>query len=62
VDDKHLWPILQEGGTIDWKAAMALLRSRDGQYPLLLELKEQAEFGANPLDSILRVFDKLEEQ
>ncbi len=62
TDDKHLWPVLQQGGTVDWKNAMALLRSRDGQFPLLLELKEQAEFAANPIDSILRVFDKLEEQ
>ena len=62
VDDKHLWPVLQQGGTVDWKNAMALLRSRDSQFPLLLELKEQAEFAANPIDSILRVFDKLEEQ
>jgi sugar phosphate isomerase/epimerase len=62
VDDKHLWPLLQQGGAIDWKSAMGLLRSRNGQFPLLLELKEQAEFAANPIDSILRVFEKLEEQ
>jgi hypothetical protein len=29
-----------EGGTIDWKRTMELLRSRPGQYPLLLELRE----------------------
>jgi sugar phosphate isomerase/epimerase len=60
ADDKHLWPILQSGGTIDWKKAMALLRSRGDQFPLLLELKEQQQFVTNPLDSILQVFDKLE--
>jgi len=61
-DDKHLWPILQQGGTVDWKKTMELLRSREGQYPMVLELKEQPEFADNPIDSILRVFDKLEEQ
>lgn len=60
ADDKHLWPILQSGGTIDWKKAMELLRSCGDQFPLLLELKEQQEFTSNPIDSILRVFDKLE--
>lgn len=59
-DDKHLWPILQEGGTIDWQSAMGLLRSCGDQFPLLLELKEQEQFAANPIDSILQVFDKLE--
>ena len=49
-DDKHLFPLLSEGGTVDWKNAMDLLRSRESQYPLLLELKEQPEFAANPLD------------
>lgn len=62
TEDKHLWPILQEGGTINWKDTMALLRGREGQFPLLLELKEQEQFAANPIEGILRVFDKLEEQ
>ena len=38
---------------------MALLQSRDGQYPLVLELKEVAEM-ANPLEQVNRVFDELE--
>ena len=58
--DGHLFP-LSEGGTIDWKKTMTLLRSRDGQYPLLLELKEVAEM-ANPLDQVNRVFDQLESE
>jgi sugar phosphate isomerase/epimerase len=62
ADDKHLFPLLSEGGTVDWKKSMELLRSRESQYPLLLELKDQPEFAANPLDAALRVFDKLEEQ
>jgi sugar phosphate isomerase/epimerase len=57
--DLHLFPLLSAGGTIDWKKTMALLRSRDGQYPLLLELKEVPEM-ANPLDQVNRVFDQLE--
>lgn len=59
-DDIHLFP-LSEGGTIDWKQAMGLLRSREDQYPLLLELKERPESG-NPIDAVLAVFDKLEAQ
>jgi sugar phosphate isomerase/epimerase len=62
TEDKHLFPFLSEGGTIDWKKGMDLLRSREDQYPLLLELKEQPEYAANLLDAALRIFDKLEEQ
>lgn len=62
VDDKHLFPFLSEGGTVDWKKTMSLLRSRENQYPLLLELKEQPEYAANSLDAALRIFDRLEEQ
>jgi sugar phosphate isomerase/epimerase len=59
--DSHLFPFLSEGGTIDWKNTMRLLRSREGQYPLLLELKEQPRI-AHPLDSVKEVFDRLENQ
>jgi sugar phosphate isomerase/epimerase len=57
--DSHLFPLVAEGGTVDWNKTMTLLRSRPGQYPLLLELKEvpTMEF---PLDSINEVFDRLE--
>jgi len=60
-DDVHLFPLVSEGGTIDWKKAMELLRSRGDRYPLLLELKENADI-ANPLDAVLEVFEKLESQ
>jgi sugar phosphate isomerase/epimerase len=60
-DDSHLFPIAGEGGTIDWANAMQLLRSRDGQYPLLLELKEQPGV-THPLDVVKEVFEKLENQ
>jgi sugar phosphate isomerase/epimerase len=60
-DDSHLFPLLSEGGTIDWKNTMKLLRSRDGQYPLLLELKEKPDV-SNPIESVREIFDRLEDQ
>jgi len=57
--DKHLFPLLAEGGTIDWKRTMSLLRSRPGQFPLLLELREVNGM-ESPLDSVNEVFDRLE--
>jgi sugar phosphate isomerase/epimerase len=60
-DDSHLFPLRGEGGTIDWEEAMQLFRSRKGQYPLLLELKEQADL-PHPLDAVKEVFSRLEEQ
>ena len=57
-DDQHLFP-MAPGGSIDWTATMELLRSRPGQYPLLLELREVAAM-QYPLDEINAAFDKLE--
>lgn len=57
--DKHLFPILGEGGTVDWNTTMDLLRSRPDQYPLLLELREVPEM-EQPLDRVNEVFDRLE--
>jgi sugar phosphate isomerase/epimerase len=62
TEDKHLFPFLSEGGTIDWKNTMGLLRSQEDRYPLLLELKEQPEYVAAPLDAVNEIFDKLEAQ
>jgi sugar phosphate isomerase/epimerase len=59
--DIHLFPFLSEGGTIDWREAMQLLRSRPDQYPLVLELKENAQF-PNPLESVRQIFERLEAQ
>lgn len=56
--DQHLFPF--SNGTIDWAAAMKLLRSRPQQYPLVLELKEVGDMAA-PLDVVREVFDRLEE-
>jgi sugar phosphate isomerase/epimerase len=58
--DIHLFPMVAEGGSIDWKKAMKLLRSRADQYPLLLELKEVPEY-TQPLDKVKQVFEMLEE-
>ena len=60
-DDSHLFPLVAEGGSIDWKNTMELLRSREAQYPLLLELKERPE-DANPLATVREVFDRLEDR
>jgi sugar phosphate isomerase/epimerase len=57
-EDQHLFPGA-EGGTIDWAEAMPLLRSREAQYPLLLELREVPDM-ALPLNEIVRTFDHLE--
>ncbi len=59
TDDTHLAPLVDKGGTIDWKETMQLLRSRDDQYPLLLELKDAPEKKA-PLDDALCSFERLE--
>jgi len=59
--DNHLFPLLAEGGTIDWKKAMELLRSGGDQYPLVLELRERPEF-PNSLDAARTVFERLEAQ
>ena len=57
--DKHIWPLLGEGGTIDWAHAMQVLRSREDQYPLLLELKEVPD-RKHQIDEVPEIFDRLE--
>jgi sugar phosphate isomerase/epimerase len=56
-DDSHLFP--NSGGTIDWTQTMHLLRSADGQYPLLLELREVPDM-PQPLHSARAAFEYLE--
>jgi sugar phosphate isomerase/epimerase len=60
TSDSHLFPLAGEGGTIDWKSTMDMFRGCDGQFPLLLELKERADL-THPLDAVREVFEKLEE-
>jgi sugar phosphate isomerase/epimerase len=59
-DDSHVFPF-REGGTVDWKLTMDLLRTRPDQYPLLLELRERPDI-PNPLEAVREIFDRLEEQ
>ena len=58
-EDKHLFPLLAKAGTVDWPRTMELLRSRQDQYPLLLELKESPDFPA-PLNAAREIFERLE--
>jgi sugar phosphate isomerase/epimerase len=58
--DQHLFPFESEGGTVDWKQTMELLRGQAGQFPLVLELKEKPEL-PHPMDAIMRIFARLEE-
>ncbi len=58
--DKHLFPLLADGGTVDWKKTMSLFRGCAEQFPLLLELREAPEF-PHALDSVSEIFDRLEE-
>jgi sugar phosphate isomerase/epimerase len=59
-EDIHLFPLL-DGGSINWTSTMELLRSRHGQYPLVLELRETPEHPwPQSLDTVCEIFDKLE--
>src|SRR5450631_2225699 len=53
--DSHLWP---GSGTIDWKAAMELLRSAPNTPPLLLEI--EADEKVNLMEKMSETFGKLE--
>jgi len=57
-DDQHLLPF-SAGATTNWQETMNLLRSRPGQYPLLLELRDDATLNYG-FDDIARTFDQLE--
>lgn len=59
VQDSHLFPYLKQGGTIDWRKTMNLLRAHADQYPLMLELKEDPEMGP-ALDAVQEIFRRLE--
>jgi sugar phosphate isomerase/epimerase len=58
-EDSHLRPLTGTGGAIDWKNTMQLLRGGQDQFPLLLELKDHNDL-PHPLDSVMEVFDRLE--
>jgi sugar phosphate isomerase/epimerase len=59
TEDSHRFPLSSEGGTIDWKRTMELLRGGQDQYPLALEVKDP---GDNPhlLEAACEAFTRLE--
>ncbi len=57
IDDSHLFPLISEGGTIDWGRTMDSLRTLD--VPLVLELKEVPGL-EHPLDAVRESLDRLE--
>ena len=60
-EDSHLWPFFSDGGSVNWKETMQLLRSGSDDYPLLLELREFPEFPLpQSFDIVSQIFDKLE--
>jgi len=59
TDDSHLFPLLNDTGTINWRKTMELLRGHGDHYPLLLELRERPEI-PNALEAVKEVFERLE--
>ena len=60
-EDSHLFPFFSEGGTIDWKQTMELLRSGGGQFPLLLELRDSPELPfPQSMETVKQIFERLE--
>jgi sugar phosphate isomerase/epimerase len=60
-DDTHLTPLLVEGGTIDWRQTMGMMRKSGDQFPLCLELKDRGD-QTHPLEAACQAFTRLEEQ
>ena len=59
--DTHLFPYIAEQDTVDWHKTMQLLRSRENQYPLTLELRE-VEGMAHPFVRVQEVLERLESE
>ncbi len=57
--DSHLFPLLSEGGSTDWRRTMGLLRTLPADCPLLLELKAVPDM-EHPLDTVRELFERLE--
>jgi len=61
ASDDHVFPFFGEGGSIDWKQAMELLRKQPVQCPLVLELRESPDFPVpQSMETVRQIFDKLE--
>ena len=60
-EDHHLWPMLSQGGNIDWKKTMDLLRPGAAEFPLLLELRDNPEHPLpQSLEMVKQIFERLE--
>jgi sugar phosphate isomerase/epimerase len=59
TDDSHLFPLVGEGGTTDWRRTMSLLRTLPADCPLLFELKAVPEM-EHPLDVVRELHERLE--
>ena len=59
--DIHLFPYIAEQDTVDWQKTMQLLRSRQDQYALTLELRE-VEGMQKPFARVREVFERLESE
>ncbi len=59
-NDNHRFPFMASDGTVNWRKIMNLLRERDGQYPLLLELREVPDI-PKAIEAAAEVFRRLED-
>jgi sugar phosphate isomerase/epimerase len=58
--DNHRFPFIHTDGNVNWKRVMKLLRERQSQYPLLLELREVPDI-PKVIEAAAEVFRRLEE-
>jgi sugar phosphate isomerase/epimerase len=58
-EDLHLFPFLDEGGTVDWGRAIGVLNGSPDQYPLLLELRDAPDV-ERPIERACKIFERLE--
>jgi sugar phosphate isomerase/epimerase len=59
-NDNHRFPFMASDGTVNWRKIMNLLRQREGQYPLLLELREVPDI-PKAIEAAAEVFRRLED-
>lgn len=59
MKDTHRFPFLHADDKIDWAGVMNAFRTRPGQFPLNLELREHEEI-PRPFDGAREVFERLE--
>jgi len=59
-NDNHRFPFMSTDGTVNWRKIMNLLRQHEGQYPLLLELREVPDI-PKAFEAAAEVFRRLED-